>query len=356
MGLLIVNLNQINAQTTIMSGDFSNPTTWGGVPPTGSGTVIINHTVNLDIDYAHSSGSITIGASGALTSNNPMRFIAINYPSGNASLTVNGTLNVSRIALFGGDIVNNGSVVADSLLANAIITNNVNANINAAQFMIAADGKLTNKGQIDAINLLNADTVINYGNINSNDFCNSKTFLNENNAVINIAHDFSNVDTITSPAILTNNGQINVGNDWHNGSTIDGSGNWCVVNNTWNNGIMNGDFDFCDQSGGNIDLQEGTVASTITYCTSPCSVGVSELNISINIYPNPCYNKLYIKNGESFSNALILIYNSFGQIVYKNENLSGSSLSLDVKALSPGLYYISIIDETAVFKSSFIKD
>ena len=42
-----------------------------------------------------------------------------------------------------------------------------------------------------------------------------------------------------------------------------------AVNNTWNNGIMNGDFDFCDQSGGNIDLQEGTVASTITYCTSP---------------------------------------------------------------------------------------
>lgn len=89
--------NSTNAQTSITNGNWSNPATWGGVPPMGSGTVIINHTVTLDIDYSHTSGSIKINSSGSLIGNSPMRAFALNYPSGTAMLTVNGSFNVARV-------------------------------------------------------------------------------------------------------------------------------------------------------------------------------------------------------------------------------------------------------------------
>lgn len=348
--------NPVQAQTTVMAGDFSNPLTWGGTPPTGSGTVVINHAVNLDIDYMHTSGSITINAAGSVSSTNPMRVFALNYPSGTASLTVNGSLNVARVPFITGTILNNGTFEVDSLFNTADLTNGSNGVINSSQFMIGTGGTLINNGNIITVNFYNIDTVTNSGTITTTDFCNSKTFVNNSTAEINANHDFSNIDSLAGPAMLTNDGQINVGNDWHNGNTIDGSGKWCVVNNTWNNGTMSGTFDFCDQSGGNIDLQEGTVAGTITYCTFSCNVALAEETVSIGISPNPCQNEIVFSNDESFVNASLTIVNSIGQIVVQMENITGTAVQVDSKNLPAGMYFTTIKDEGQIFSGKFIRE
>lgn len=348
--------NPVQAQTTVMAGDWSNPTTWGGAPPMGSGTVVINHAVNLDIDYMHTSGSITINGTGSLTSSNPMRGLAFNYPTGTATLTVNGSLGIPRVILAQGVITNNGTFTNDSLYVTADLTNGANGIINAEQFMIGTNGYFINNGNVTSINFYNIDTVSNAGNITSTDFCNSKTLHNISTGEIMADHDFSNIDSIAGPAMLTNDGQINVGNDWHNGNTIDGSGKWCVVNNTWNNGTMSGTFDFCDQSGGNIDLQEGTVAGTITYCIFSCNVGIIEKPVLIGISPNPCQNEIVFSNEKSFVNASLTIVNSFGQIVAQMESITGSAVHVDSKNLSAGIYFVTIKDEGQLFTGKFVRE
>lgn len=348
--------NPMQAQTTVMAGDFSNPTTWGGAPPMGTGDVIINHAVNLDIDYMHSSGSFTINGAGSLTSSNPMRVFALNYPSGIASLNIAGSFTVARVPFTGGYILNNGTLTIDSLFNTAYLENGVNGIINAEQFMNGIDGNISNYGSVNSINFYSQDSVKNYGTITTNDFCNSDRFINYSAAEVNANHDFSNIDSLSGPVSLTNDGQINVGNNWHNSEILDGSGKWCVVNNTWNNGTMSGTFDFCDQSGGNIDLQEGTVAGTITYCTSSCNIGIVEEAVSIGIAPNPCQNEIVISNDKSFANASLTIVNSFGQIVVQMENISGSAVQIDSKHLSAGIYFVTIKDEGQLFSGKFIRE
>jgi len=348
--------NNVQAQTTIMAGDWSSPTTWGGAPPMGTGTVVINHAVNLDIDYMHNSGSITINGAGSLSSANPMRVFALNYPSGIASLTVNGSLTVARVPFIGGYITNNGTFTIDSLFNTAHLENGANGIINAEQFMNGIDGNMTNNGTVNSLNFYNMDTVRNFGAITTIDFCNVHRFINNSTAEIIINHDFSNIDSTGGPAMLTNDGQINVGNDWHNGNTLDGSGKWCVVHNTWNQGAMNGTFDFCDQSGGNVDLQEGTIAGTVTFCTFSCNVGVVEEISFISIAPNPCQNEIVFSNVESFTDATVTIVNSVGQIVIQEKNRSGNEIKIESKDLSTGFYFVTIKDGENTFSGKFVKE
>lgn len=39
---------------------------------------------------------------------------------------------------------------------------------------------------------------------------------------------------------------------------------------------MNGTLDFCDNMGGVMDLNTGTIAGTIAFCSSGCFVGAAE--------------------------------------------------------------------------------
>lgn len=343
--------NNSNAQTTVANGNWSNPATWGGVPPMGSGTVIINHTIILDIDYSHTSGSITINASGALNGNSSMRVFALNYPSGTATLTVNGSFNVARVPLVSNTVNNNGVFQSDSLLNSATLTNNSGATINAAQFMINTGGTFNNYGSVTSTNFLNIETVTNAGSITSNDFHNSKSFTNSTTGFITVTNNFANTDTLASPAIFSNNGIVSVAVDWHNGNQINGSGKFCIANNTWNSGAMTGTFDFCDQTGGNIDLNTGTVAGTITYCVNPCGVGLEELSgdMQIKTYPNPFSTQTTLQTDKFFKDATLIIYNSFGQQVKQIKNISGKTVTLYRDKLPNGLYFLQLTQDNKIF-------
>ncbi|MCC6691610.1 MAG: T9SS type A sorting domain-containing protein [Bacteroidia bacterium] len=352
--LAFMSMNMISyAQTTVAAGNWSNPATWGGFPPMGSGTVVINHKVTLDMDYAHTSGSIAINASGALNGNSPMRVFALNLPSGTSTLTINGSFNVARVYLVSNTVNNNGTLQADSLLNSSNLSVAAAATINTDQFMNNASGTITNNGKVTAINFLNIETVNNAGNLNANYFTNSKSFTNSNTGFIVITNDFSNIDTLASPAVFANNGFVSVANDWHNGNQINGSGKFCIGNNTWNSGTMTGTFDFCDQTGGNIDLNTGTVAGTITYCVNPCSVGINELlsNLSISILPNPFSSQTVIRTNHLINNATLIVYNQLGQIVEQMENLSGQIITLNRNTLPTGLYFVRLSQNNRVIAS-----
>lgn len=69
--------------------------------------------------------------------------------------------------------------------------------------------------------------------------------------------------------------------------------------------------------------------------------------VSIIVSPNPAKEmfKLYVSGGKG--SADILLLNSEGQIVRKweNTNVSGSPISLDIRGLSAGIYYVKVESE-----------
>lgn len=345
----------VNAQTvtSVTDGNWTNPLTWGGTVPIPGNTIIINHNVLLDIDFGYTSGSILVNSGASLTGNSAARGLAVNYPSGNGSLTVNGTLDVARVSLFGGVFSLSGTLQSDSLFNLTTINIGNSANLNTSQFFNGTGGLVTNYGTITTTNLLNMELVINNGTIHSDDFHNCKTTNNNTGAVITLNHDFLNADSIVYPAIFVNDGRQEVMNDWQNQDSIKGSGKFCIVNNTNNSGIMTGTFDFCDMSGGNIDLNTGTIDITITYCTYPCTPGISPEATSpvITAAPNPSGGLFIIKSDRLFSK--IEISSLLGQVVYSKQ-LESETAEIDISTQTGGIYFYKIFSDNQVIRSGKI--
>ncbi len=342
--------NISNAQiTSIANGDWTNPLTWGGAPPMPGSVVIINHAVTLDIDYGYSTGSITINSTGVLTSTVPMRGISIS----GGSFTNSGTFSIPRVALFGGNIINNGTFNNDSLFINTSLTDNSGATINANQFMVSTSGTFVNSGTVVATNFLNLSSVINIGAITANDLLNSKSFTNDATGSILVNHNFLNTDSIVSPGIFTNNGTVRVNHDWRNTAQINGSGKFCIQDNTMNQGTMSGTFDFCDLTGGNIDFGNGSIAGTITYCLYSCSNSVNNNSetSNIDVYPNPS-NGIFTFNLNS-ENLEVEIYDIIGSRIY-HSNMSTQKSEIDLSNQAKGVYFYKIKNQIALLKTGKI--
>ncbi len=346
--------NSISAQTSVADGNWSSPSTWGGTPPFPGSTVVINNNVTLDMDYGYTSGSITINASKALNGNIPMRALAIS----GGTLTVNGTLNVARVALYSGTITNSGTFQNDSLYVVTSLTNNSGATINASQFMVNTGGTFNNNGSVVSTNFLNVSTTTNTGTITSSDFMNSKSFTNSTTAEIT-AFDFLNSDSLASSAVFTNNGRVTVTHDWANiminAALVDGTGKFCIQNNTYNSGAMSGTFDFCDLSGGSVDLNTGTIGGTITYCTFSCSTGIKEdiANSDINLYPNPNNGVFTINFKNPDAKKIIEIYNVLGIKVY-SANLGTEKTEIDLNTENKGIYFYQLKSENEIISTGKI--
>lgn len=87
-------------------------------------------------------------------------------------------------------------------------------------------------------------------------------------------------------------------------------------------------------------------------CSSP--VGINEYNFSSNIkvYPNPFGQSFKI---DGIGDVVVLtIYNSFGQLVYKNEKFKGEA-EVD---LLPGIYILKVqqLESNKTFKTKLIKN
>jgi len=340
------------AQTSVASGNWSNPTTWGGTIPIGSGTVVINHDVIMDVDYAHSSGSLTINSGGSLVGNSTMRGFALNYPSGNAFIVNSGTFNIARVTFYQGNVTNSGTLVADSLYNQAVLNNDASSTMDIDQFTNGAVGGVSNNGSLVCTNFLNLESISNSGSITVDDFTNAKTLLNTVSGTVTVNYNFANVDTLSaSPASFDNNGEVYVGHDFHNGNAMSGYGKMCVAHNTWNSGSVTGTLDFCDQTGSDFDLNTGTVAATVTYCQNgPCTLSVTEEMAldKINVYPNPFTNKTTIEFESFVNDATLILYNSLGQEVALFSGINGTRFLLEKENLVNGFYNIVIMENGKV--------
>lgn len=75
---------------------------------------------------------------------------------------------------------------------------------------------------------------------------------------------------------------------------------------------------------------------------------------TINIYPNPAYNKLYISDLQRFDKVSIYILDISGKVVLKMNDYRGNALN--VSFLNPGSYIIQLQSESLNYFGKFIKN
>ena len=371
----------LSAQQTITStqnGSASNPLTWDCIClPTTDDHVIINHTLTMDVNWAVTNGgSITVNSSGALLQAGLKNLLVDGM---NSEYINHGNSAFDQIAFTnGGALTNDGHfsmtkaayVGANSFFTNSGLVDGLDSLMSEGDFNNSGTvytGNFLNVGFANTSGPIGADSLGNTGSfsmtggyIMCNAFGNSGIFdmsgtgflevqqnwfnigvfgVGTNNEIM--AHnDFYNGDSLGGIATLTNNGSIEIWNDFYNGYEVFGSGNFCVANETYNAGDMNGTYDFCDNTGGNIDFNIGTVGAGITFCQPGCSVGLSEFGIvNVQVYPNPSEG-LFSVHGVA-ENTVVKVYSLTGQNVASTHILNNS---FDLSNLPIGTYLLIFAD------------
>ena len=87
-------------------------------------------------------------------------------------------------------------------------------------------------------------------------------------------------------------------------------------------------------------------------CDGCATLGTSEFNaVEFNMYPNPVKNTLNIKSQDAISN--VAVYDLLGKEVISSNNVSNT---LDVSALSNGVYLIRLTSNKGVATKRFVKE
>lgn len=113
-------------------------------------------------------------------------------------------------------------------------------------------------------------------------------------------------------------------------------------------------------------LAEGKYTVTVTdkYCgiaklTIDVSVGTGIEEVSNQIeaaYPNPTTGQLTITTSVLLNKATIQVTNGLGETVIEKKQYSGSSLLLDISAITPGVYFIQINNEGNISRKKILKN
>ncbi|MDD3688348.1 MAG: T9SS type A sorting domain-containing protein [Bacteroidales bacterium] len=88
-------------------------------------------------------------------------------------------------------------------------------------------------------------------------------------------------------------------------------------------------------------------------CTSE-NVSASEAVNSVNVYPNPAVDNLYLDLPDTIFPVICEIYNSVGQLV-KTLQLSNNLTVINVKDFASGIYVLKINSESKTYSLSFEK-
>lgn len=378
------------AQQTINSvqnGNASNPLTWDCICfPSTDDNVIVHHAVTMDVSWlVNGSGSITVNSSGSLIQNG-LRDLLVD--GAGSSYINHGTSAFNRIAYTNGsDGMNDGHFIITEAAYFGPGTSYTSSGTIDQLDSLLTEGTFTNTGDLMAGNFLNTGTFTNSGPIASdsvgntgtfnatgsymftNAFGNSGTFTMSNEGFMDVynnwfnigdftlgagltifAHeDFYNGDSLGGLANLHNNGIIEVGNDFFNGFNVDGSGNFCVANDSYNIGALTGTFDFCDNTGIDFDWNSGSIAGTITYCSPGCYVSVEESeNFVIEIYPNPSGGILQISGIKA---STFTIFDLSGKTVMNGKVINQT---LDLNNLENGSYILELTQGVIKYHNSIV--
>lgn len=307
-----------NVRTSVADGLATNPFVWDCVCiPLPGDSIIINHNITLNNDFGNYGGAVVINATGKLIGDNPNRaFASTGY------FENKGEFNVSRTALFSGQARNSGYFYADSLFSN----------ITGAGFF--------NTGLVEI----------------ETSFWNTGKYENNTASTQLLVHDnFYNGDSLISGinAVLVNNGKIRVNQDFANSDTIRGSGQICIDGNSLNIGVITGTLDFCDISSGSIDLNLGTINSSVQFCQAPCTVGTENQQSAVTqVYPNPVADQLYIRSGLP---AIVSIYDISGKKVWSS-TAENTQFQVNVKNWKNGVYIYTIQSDMGSYTGKLIKN
>lgn len=391
LGNLVFSQGTLATRTSITNGNANNPFTWDCtcVPVPGD-NIIINHAVTLNVDFAYTSGSVTVNNSASLTGDIPTRAFAFT----GGSFTNSGNVTLGDFYHGGGTFNNSGffdigNAYAVDLTANSINSGtfvvsdtlyvNTNASFTNSGYLqanhIATAGTITNTGEISGTDIFNSGTLNNNGGLGISminlyssgtvvngakmdltyDLWNNENFTNINHLVV--GRNLFNGDTLLGTASITNNGTISVGNDLTNSLIMNGTGDYCIANVSTNTGTVSGTLDICDLTGTNFDTNFGSVAGSVTFCSAgTCMIAVEE-DMKINkytLFPNPFTNAFTIDMKTSGNYKLILL-NSVGQIIYEY-SFSGTQKNIDLSSQARGIYHYRIVGGNSVLSGRVVKE
>jgi hypothetical protein len=364
--------------TSVQNGSASNLSTWSCFCfPGANDHVIINHNVSMSVDWAVTNGgSITVNSGGSFMQ---VGLKGILVDGSGSVFTNNGTSAFNTMAFTnGGAAVNtNHFSITEGLLVGSNSTFNNQGLLDGVDSLLS-QGSFTNSGTVYAGNILTtgtfnssgaiaADSVGNTGTMNTtsgymycNAFGNSGTYVMSGTGFMDVlqnfwnigdftlgannelyAHtDFINGDTLGGVAAFANNGFVEVGNNFYNSQYVNGNGSFCVANESYNVGAMSGSFDFCDNTGGAIDFNTGSVDPLITFCQTGCSVGVNAVAVDQDgIYPNPTNGLVNVLGANE--NETICVYTMLGQQLFAGKVINNS---IDLSSLPNGTYLLIFTD------------
>lgn len=366
------------AQQTIHSvanGAATNPFTWDCTCfPGTDDIVIVDHQVTMNVDWAVlSGGKIEVSAGASLVQDANRQLLV---DGAGSQLVINGTAGFADIAFTNGSSgTNTGNLYIDyGLYFGAGTTFSNDSDIHGIDSLLT-EGTFSNTGTFFAGNFLNTGNFSNTGHIAVDSmgntglfdatggymviatFGNTGTFSLANTGFMDVSGNWYNAgdftignglslfvggnaytgDTLGGTATLTNNGAMAVTGDFASSDDVNGSGDICVGNDSYNVGVITGTLDFCDATGNDFDLNLGTIAGTVTYCTSGCSLGIQEETASVSVYPNPASTTLTIKGSSAFETARF--YTTTGSLVHEAV-ISGNSI--DLSGMLKGLYLIEL--------------
>lgn len=282
------------------------------------------------------------------------------YNNAPGIITNNGTLRTKTF--FNQSTINNygniqGFVSAvDSIYNNATFTNYAGSNLTADRgtnngtfvngseayfnhFLNFYNGVFTNNDTMSFSWMTNLGQFTNNGKIyGTNSMWNVEDFTNFGS--IHVGLSFLNGDSIGASATFVNHGSFKIDDSFYNFNTVNGwaSGSFIVQDTSYNNGTMQGSYDFCDLTPvptfPKVDYNFGWVDFNISFC------GV--LNIdehqasSYSIYPNPTNS--IVNFGDQDVHVTVLS-------IEGKKMIELTANKVDLSSYKSGIYLLQIHDE-----------
>ena len=114
------------------------------------------------------------------------------------------------------------------------------------------------------------------------------------------------------------------------------------------------------------NLAAGTYTLTVTdnYCgTASSSVmvkdfitGMDEISAEhVIVFPNPVLTEVQLSVPDAFRNYQLRVVNALGELMLEKNNITLSSLTIDVGNFRSGIYFIEIIKEDKVIRKKIAK-
>lgn len=262
----------------------------------------------------------------------------------------------------------------DDIVVNTAVTYNQNISFGMSLFHVTAGGSLVDMGtdtisfggdffkiegyvSASMIDVGPVDSVVNYGTIDVADLIHGdELFVNHASGSICVSQ------LLTTNWTFVNNGSVSAGT-WVNGRTVSGTGGkFCVSGNFVNTSQISGTIDICDASpGGFGDINQGTIAGTVTYCqVGPCSQCMLSGVVdhydpsTVTIAPHPVqtisvFEFGITQIGEGDVNTFI-VTDVAGRVV-RTISFTGARLQFDRSGMESGIYFYQLVREEQIVVS-----